>query len=1150
GLQLHDVEVAFENVQYDIIKFDLELTLSEQNGEVTGSLGYSTALFDRQTIDRHIGYLEAMLKWMTVNMEQPICYAPILGASEQELLLQSWNATDQPYPDNTCIHHLFENQVKSSPEAIAIVHDNRTLTYHELNSHANGLAQQLVEVGVKPGDFVLTLLNRSIELVAVQIALLKAGAAYVPIDTKDPVNRHAYIASDCGAKLLVTDEHTVIPTLIQIPIFRLRICDTRETNKDDRTIGVNAGDAAYAMYTSGSTGLPKGVIVPHRAISRLVINSGYANIGPEDSVAFAANPAFDLSTFEMWAPLLNGGRLVIIDANTVACPQLLAEALNRHQINTLWLTMAFFNQYIHTIGPALAKLKYLLCGGEQGNLEAFAALLQHGGPQHLINGYGPTETTTFATTYKALNTDRQLERLPIGRPIGNTRVYVLDKHRNPLPIGAVGELYVGGPGIANGYLNRPDLTAERFLSDPFSKDEGARMYKTGDLVRYLRDGNLVFMGRNDDQVKIRGFRIELGEIEARLVGHPQVHQAVVLATGETSSDKRLVAYIVADANEQLAHMLREHLVATLPEYMIPLAFVRMDAFPLTNNGKIDRRALPEPGCSFVTRDYVAPQGEVEVALANIWAELLKIEQVGRFDNFFMLGGHSLLAVRLMNRVSTLGFSLSVRTLFDNPMLSVLAASLSKHQKAPEAPSNLITEDTTRISPDMLPLIDLSQVDIDHIVDHVPGGVANIQDIYALSPLQDGILFHYMMAAKGDPYMLLGCTAFESRELLDSYLIAFQKVVDRHDVLRTAIMWENLTSPAQVVLRRAALSLTELSLDPANGPIVEQVAKLYDSRDYRIDLSQAPLIRYSVVQDTDGRWILAQQIHHVVGDHSTLDFMEEEIKAFMEGQGESLTAPQPFRNLVAQARLGISVEEHERFFCKMLQDIDTPSMPYGLSDIHNEGHNVTDAHQMLPQNLNDKLRGHTKRLGVSLAALCHLAWAQVIAATSGQAQVVFGTVLFGRMQGGSGSDRALGLYINTLPLRVDVEGNSVLQTVRRVQADLVALLEHEHASLALAQRCSSVPSGMALFSAILNYRHNATPFSQTRISPGMENLMFHERTNYPLAMSVEDFGTSLGLTAQIVQPYDPSTICAYMQQALHNLGEALEHAPETPIQALD
>ncbi|KAF9342305.1 hypothetical protein BGX26_007829, partial [Mortierella sp. AD094] len=360
------------------------------------------------------------------------------------------------------------------------------------------------------------------------------------------------------------------------------------------------------MYTSGSTGVPKGVLVPHRAIARLTINNGYADIGVDDCVAFAANPAFDASTFEVWAPLLNGGCVAIIDTDSFTDSRRLSEAISRHSITAMFLTTVLFNQFVSSIRSSLAKLKYLLCGGEQESLESFNTLLQYGGPQHLIHCYGPTETTTFATTYRVARIEDGQNRLPIGRPISNTKVYVLDALHQPVPSGVVGELYIGGAGVANGYLNRPELTDGRFLHDPFSGQAESRMYKTGDLVRYLPDGNLVFVSRNDHQVKIRGFRIELGEIEARLIEHLEVSGAAVLAIGE-GSGKRLVAYVVAVESDGLVHKLREHVVAKLPEYMVPAAFVRLDALPLTPNGKLDRRTLPEPDIdAFVSQEYEAP----------------------------------------------------------------------------------------------------------------------------------------------------------------------------------------------------------------------------------------------------------------------------------------------------------------------------------------------------------------------------------------------------------------------------------------------------------------------------------------------------------------------------------------------------------------
>ncbi|MFW8642047.1 AMP-binding enzyme [Rhizobium beringeri] len=375
----------------------------------------------------------------------------------------------------------------------------------------------------------------------------------------------------------------------------------------------------------------------------------------------------------------------------------------------------------------------------------------------MVNLYAPSDNAVLELDLHAEGRpfDR---RMPIGRPIANTRLYLLDGHGQPVPFGAVGELYIGGAGVARGYLNRPDLTAERFLADPFSGKAGARMYRSGDLARYLPDGNLEFLGRNDDQVKIRGFRIEPGEIAARLLEHELVGDAAVVAHADAGGDKRLVAYVVVKTTDGsaeadgagLAASLRAHLGGLLPDYMVPSAFVRLEALPLTVNGKLDRKALPVPDDdAYARRAYEAPQGEIETLLAGIWAELLGVERVGRHDNFFELGGHSLLAVQMMERLRRLSLGVEVRTVFAKPMLADLAANLGSHREV-AVPANPITEQSTAITPQMLPLIDLTQPEIDRIVSTVPGGVGNIQDIYGLSPLQDGILFHHLLATQGDP----------------------------------------------------------------------------------------------------------------------------------------------------------------------------------------------------------------------------------------------------------------------------------------------------------------------------------------------------------------------------------------------------------------
>jgi amino acid adenylation domain-containing protein len=432
-----------------------------------------------------------------------------------------------PFPKERCIHELSEEQVAGTPEAIAVVQGEESLTYAQLNGLANRLAYQLIERGVKPGACVAILPERGIPLVIAELAILKAGGAYVPLDPKLPSERQAWMICDCAAHLVITDRRAVLPKGDTPVLFIEPISDNPGTHSDPK-LRLSSEQIAYVMYTSGSTGIPKGVLVPHRAVNRLVINCGYAHFDATDRVAFASNPAFDATTMEVWAPLLNGGRIIVIDSDTSLDAQRLAQTLSRHEVTVLFLTTALFNQHVLSIPSALARLKYLLCGGEREDPESFALLLRQGGPEHLIHCYGPTETTTFATTYEVPRFDKSANRLPIGRPIANTTIYLLDEHGQPVPRGAKGELYIGGEGVALGYLNRPELTAERFLNDPFSPgwDEQelipteARMYRTGDLARYLPDGNIEFLGRNDSQVKIRGFRIEPGEIEARLIRRP------------------------------------------------------------------------------------------------------------------------------------------------------------------------------------------------------------------------------------------------------------------------------------------------------------------------------------------------------------------------------------------------------------------------------------------------------------------------------------------------------------------------------------------------------------------------------------------------------------------------------------------------------
>ncbi|RKE92411.1 amino acid adenylation domain-containing protein [Xenorhabdus ehlersii] len=1142
GLTISPIDQAF-----DVVKFDLELNLFEEEDRVVGYLGYSTTLFDQSTIERHVEYLHTILQAMVADIQQPVGEMNILAPVERQLLLETWNATVTPYPEQLCVHQLIEQQADRTPDAIAVRYENQTLSYAELNTRANRLAHQLVALGVIPDQPVAICVTRSLERIVGLLAVLKAGGAYVPLDPAYPGERLAYLLTDAAPTVLLAD-HIGRAALGEEALKTLTVLDPNalpdQPDNNPQIPDLTSRHLAYVIYTSGSTGRPKGVMIEHQSLVNLTLEHiAQFDVGVTSRMLQFASFGFDASVWEIMMALSSGAMLVIPTETIRQDPHRLWHYLEEQSVTHACLTPALLRDGADL--PALAIKPTVILGGEAPSPTLIQTLNRQA---TLFNAYGPTEITVCATTWNCPS-DYAGGLIPIGRPAVNKRIYLLDKHGQPVPLGAVGELYIGGVGMARGYLNRPELTAERFLTDPFSHQPDARMYRTGDLARYLPDGNLVFVGRNDQQVKIRGFRIEPGEIETRLIEHPAVSEALVVALGD-GQNKRLVTYVVAQTDDGLAASLREHLSARLPDYMVPTAFVRLDEFPLTPNGKLDRQALPAPGeKAFARQVYEAPQGEIEMALATIWRELLEVEKISRHDSFFALGGHSLLAVRMIERLRCMGLGISVQALFQHPTLNVLAQSLSQHCEI-KVPDNRITPDTSVLTPEMLPLIDLTQLEIDCIVDQISGGMANIQDIYALSPLQDGILFHHLLANEGDPYLLITQQAFADRTLLDRYLAAVQQVVDRHDILRTAFIWEGLSAPAQVVCRQVPLLITELTLNPADGSISDQLTQRFDPCQHRIDLSQAPLLRFVIAQDTDGRWILLQQLHHLIGDHTTLEVMNNEVQAYLTGRGDRLPAPVPFRTLVAQAQLGISQEEHTRFFTDMLAMVDEPTLPFGLTEVHHDGSQVTESHRMLTPALNNRLRNQARRLDVSVAALCHLAWAQVLSRTSGQKQVVFGTVLFGRMQAGEGADNGMGLFINTLPLRLDIDETPVQESVQAAHSRLAGLLAHEHASLALAQRCSGVASGTPLFNALLNYRHNTQPVTSDEIISGIEFLGAQERTNYPFVLSVEDGGSDLGLTAQVVQPFDPERICGYMQQALESLAEALEQASETPVQMLE
>nr|WP_306535775.1 amino acid adenylation domain-containing protein [Pseudomonas syringae] len=930
----------------------------------------------------------------------------------------------------------------------------------------------------------------------------------------------------------------------------------QSVNPDAKALDLQPNHLAYVLYTSGSTGTPKGVMNEHLGVvNRLLWARDAYQVNSQDRVLQKTPFGFDVSVWEFFLPLLTGAELVMARPGGHQDPDYLAQVMSDAGITLLHFVPSMLDVFLeHRSTRDFPQLRRVLCSGE-----ALPRALQRRFEQQLKgvelhNLYGPTEAAIDVTAWECRPTDPG-DSVPIGRPIANIQMHVLDALGQLQPLGVAGELHIFCIGVARGYLNQPDLSAERFIADPFSEDRQARLYKTGDVGRWLANGALEYLGRNDFQVKIRGLRIEIGEIEAALAKHPAVHEAGGTAREDIPGDKRLVAYYTQSAEHTAVDLeiLRSHLQQQLPEYMVPAIYVLLGAMPLTSNGKLDRKALPAPdGDALISRGYEAPQGEVETLLASIWADVLKVEQVGRHDHFFELGGHSLLAVKLIERMRQVGLSADVHVLFGQPTVAALAAAAGGGSEV-VVPTNLIPEHCDRITPQMLPLINLSQAQIDHVVKDMPGGVANVQDIYPLAPLQAGILYHHISAEQGDPYTLKALFALSDRARLDDFSGALQGVINRHDILRTAVLWEDLDEPVQVVLRQAELHVTELFLDSADGPVDEQLHQRFDRRHYRLDVRTAPLMRIVFSHDpVNDRWLAMLLCHHLVSDATSLSVILQEIQAHLLGQGKALGEAVPYRNYVAQARLGVSEAQHEAFFRDMLGDIDEPTLPFGLQDVQDRGRNLEEASVTLAAELNLRLRAQARQAGVSVASLMHLAWARVLGNVSACEQVVFGTVLLGRMQAGDGADRALGMFINTLPLRVDIGATTVAEGLKATHERLTALLGHEHAPLVLAQRCSGVAAPTPLFSALLNYRHSVVSDVSAEAASawgGIESFGTEDHTNYPLTLNVDDLGDAFTLTIQAVKQISATRIGEYMQVALRSLVDALEHTPQAALNSL-
>jgi amino acid adenylation domain-containing protein len=690
---LPEIEVTSLPLDRERSKFDLALFAAERNGGLLLSFEFAADLFDASTVERMLGHLETLLQAAVSEPQRPLSKLPLLTDAQRYELLFGWNQTERPFPADRCVHELFEDEVEHRPDAIALSVDDQTISYRELNERANVLAHRLRGLGVGPEVLVGICLERSIDLIVSILATLKAGGAYVPLDPEYPRQRLAFMLEDTDAPVLISRTNLSA----RLPPFEGTLLHLDAAEGEPRNgfaanpkAAVRSDNLAYVMYTSGSTGGPKGVMIEHRAICRLVKGADYLDFGPDQVFLQLAPVSFDASTFEIWGALLNGARLAIFRPGPVTISSL-ATTLREERVTTLWLTAALFHHVAAEAPSTFTGLEYLLSGGDVLAVEHVRSAVKALEGGRFADFYGPTETTTFATWYQVTATTELDDSVPIGRPIANTEVYILDARLEPVPIGVAGELYIGGPGVARGYLNRPELTAERFVADPFSGRPGARLYRTGDRVRYRSDGTIEFHGRFDDQVKVRGFRVEPGEVEAALLAHPGVREVAVVARREANGDHRLLAYFTGAVPAPTTTALREFLAERLPDHMLPAALVPLEQLPYTPSGKVDRRALPEPADRpELEQAYVAPQTETEAALAELVAELLGLEQVGREDDFFELGGHSLLAIKLFARIERIWkVRPPLAVLFDTATVRHLASAIEAEKARDEAWSSIL-----------------------------------------------------------------------------------------------------------------------------------------------------------------------------------------------------------------------------------------------------------------------------------------------------------------------------------------------------------------------------------------------------------------------------------------------------------------------------
>ncbi|AEU37567.1 non-ribosomal peptide synthetase [Granulicella mallensis] len=1142
--------LVFEGNRIRQATSDLDLQYFGEEVELTVAAEFDSARFDAAEVGALLDELEIVLGRLVAEPSSRLSQLIELTSEERVAQESALLGAERVWETGSIIG-LFGEQVRLRPEAVACRDGKLSLTYGELDRRSGRVAQVLVARGVNAGERVALYLPRGVDLVAALLGIWKAGGVYVPVDPGYPDSYAARILADVEPRAIVVErEQSHGFDLDDAKLITLdALWDEQEEEPWQQGPEPDLEDLAYIAYTSGSTGKPKGVQVEHGQLLNCLRNLWETlPFAPGERVAQKTATGFVVHLKEMFSGLLAGVPQWIASDLLVRDTPTFARALAEQEVTRLNLVPSQLNALL-AYPEHLHSLRYVVTAGEplpEALRTRFAQLLPEA---HLYNNYGTTETndlTYFHAAGPGISSEtRGSGSVAMGIPIANTRLHLLGEDGQPVPPGVVGELCVEGVPIGkHGYWRQPELTAERQVSNPFNGD-GTTLFRTGDMARLGRGPvrQLEYIGRVDFQVKLRGQKVDPLGVEQVLGQHPKLARVAVQGWNSGMPDALLAAYYVPRLGEASPdrNQLHRWLTGRLPAHMVPAVYVPMEAMPLLPNGKLNRFALPRPEPAVApVPGHHPPEGVREQTLAKLWASVLQlpIEQISREDNFFAIGGNSLLAVQLLECMRNEGLKVDGQLLFNQTTLKALAET-TEEKDFFEVPPNLIPQSCKTITPEMLTLVTLSAAEIESIAERIPGGSSNIQDIYPLAPLQEGLLFQHIANTKGDPYLLSNMLAVKSREDALALLDALQSVVNRHDILRTAVLWQGLREPVQVVLRKVAIPIEEIEVPSTAIDIDDYLRARFDARHYRIDLDKAPLLRACLAEDqVHGRWIVLLLFHHIIMDRVSLELVQQEVGAHLYGEAESLPAALPYRNFVAQARLGADQTQQESFFRAMLGDFDEPTAPFGISGVESES--MHEASRPLDAKLAARLREHARALSVSVAVIFHLAWAYVLAETAGREDVVFGTVLSGRMHAGAGADRVLGLFINTLPIRIHIGEESAQDQIRQLSDTLAALLSYEQTPLALAQRCSNVPAPRPLFLSILNYRHYRKLRMDEPIEPfSIESLAAHDGGDSPVTLAVDDTESGFVLRACVVPSLDAERIWTYMNSVLEQIAEALD-----------